>query len=122
MIKMGFSLSGQNMSKENDNLPQLEPFKTTVLFCHKKVVYVMSQLKTLIHLNAAHQLRQKLLNRLKLQSSASSDVKVLAGHRGQFSLLFMVRGVRRREGAAVHVPLLPLVVSCKTILRAQGSE
>lgn len=65
-IKTGFSLSGQNMSKENDNLPQLEVFKTAVLFCHKKIVYVTSQWKTLMHLSAAHQL-QKLLNRLKLQ-------------------------------------------------------
>lgn len=75
-----------------------------------------------MHLSAAHQLRRNLVNRLKLQSTAASDVKVLAGHRGQSFLLFMERGVRRRDGAARHVPSLPPVVSRVTILHAQGTE
>lgn len=89
VIKTGFSLSGQNMSKENDNLPQLEAFKTTVLFfCHKKVVYVTSKCKTLVHLSAEHQQRQKLLNRRKTENTAASDVMAWA----QRPVLFIVHG------------------------------
>lgn len=121
-LKRGFHFLVKICQKKTITPHSWRHLRPQFFFCHKKVAYVTSKWKTLVHLSAEHQQRQKLLNRVKTENTAASDVMVLAGHRGRFSLLFIVRGVRRREGAAGHVPSLPPVVSRITILHAQGSE
>lgn len=84
-LNQGFTPWWKYVKRDNKHLS---------VFCHKSTLCPNENLDAF---ECSIPAITKLLNRLQLWTTAAPDVKVLAGHRGQFSLFFMVRGLRRRE-------------------------